>query len=37
MSTVLIGFSDGEQLADALRWVERGPLPADAVQRVLGG
>jgi aryl-alcohol dehydrogenase-like predicted oxidoreductase len=35
VSTVLIGFSDETQLADALRWEERGPLPADAVQRVL--
>ncbi|HEX2325827.1 MAG TPA: aldo/keto reductase [Chloroflexota bacterium] len=37
VSTVLIGFSDEGQLADALRWAERGPLPADAVQRVLRG
>ncbi|HEX2513940.1 MAG TPA: aldo/keto reductase, partial [Chloroflexota bacterium] len=37
VSTVLIGFSDEGQLADALRWAERGPLPADAVQRVLQG
>jgi aryl-alcohol dehydrogenase-like predicted oxidoreductase len=35
VSTVLIGFSDQEQLEAALRWAERGPLPADAVQRVL--
>jgi aryl-alcohol dehydrogenase-like predicted oxidoreductase len=35
VSTVLIGFSDEAQLGDALRWAERGPLPADAVQRVL--
>jgi len=35
VSTVLIGFSDGEQLEAALRWVERGPLAADAVARVL--
>ncbi len=37
VSTVLIGFSDEGQLEDALRWAERGPLPADAVQRVLDG
>jgi L-galactose dehydrogenase/L-glyceraldehyde 3-phosphate reductase len=35
VSTVLIGFSDGAQLDAALRWAERGPLAADAVERVL--
>jgi L-galactose dehydrogenase/L-glyceraldehyde 3-phosphate reductase len=35
VSTVLVGFSDASQLEDAIRWVERGPLPADAVQRVV--
>lgn len=35
VSTVLAGFSDAAQLADALRWAERGPLPAGAVERVL--
>lgn len=35
VSTVLIGFSDESQLEDAIRWSSRGPLPADAVDRVL--
>jgi aryl-alcohol dehydrogenase-like predicted oxidoreductase len=35
VSTALIGYSDRNQLEDAIRWAERGPLPADAVQRVL--
>jgi aryl-alcohol dehydrogenase-like predicted oxidoreductase len=35
VSTVLVGFSDEAQLADAIRWAERGGLLAGAVQRVL--
>jgi L-galactose dehydrogenase/L-glyceraldehyde 3-phosphate reductase len=35
VSTVLIGFSDEAQLADALRWATRGPLPEGALQDVL--
>jgi L-galactose dehydrogenase/L-glyceraldehyde 3-phosphate reductase len=35
VSTVLVGLSDEGQLEDALRYGERGPLPADAVERVL--
>ena len=35
VSTVLVGYSDSGQLADAIRWTERGPLSPDAVQRVL--
>ncbi|HLF71112.1 MAG TPA: aldo/keto reductase, partial [Dehalococcoidia bacterium] len=35
VSTSLIGFSDVDQLEKALRWAERGPLPEDAVRRVL--
>lgn len=35
VSTVLVGFSDMEQLEAALRWTERGPLSQDAVERVV--
>ena len=35
VSVALIGFSDLGQLEDALRWVERGPLPEAAVQQVV--
>jgi L-glyceraldehyde 3-phosphate reductase len=35
VSTALVGFSDAAQVTDALRWAERGPLPPDAVARVL--
>ncbi len=35
ISTVLIGFSDVQQLDEALAWVEKGPLPPAAVERVL--
>jgi L-galactose dehydrogenase/L-glyceraldehyde 3-phosphate reductase len=35
VSTALVGFSDEAQLADALRWAERGPLAPDAVAHVL--
>ena len=35
VATVLVGFSDAAQLSEAIRWAERGPLPADGVARVL--
>jgi aryl-alcohol dehydrogenase-like predicted oxidoreductase len=35
VSTALVGFSNLGHLEDALRWAERGPLPADAVRRVV--
>jgi L-galactose dehydrogenase/L-glyceraldehyde 3-phosphate reductase len=35
ISTVLIGFSDGGQLEEALGWVEKGPLPPEAIDKVL--
>ena len=35
VSTALVGYSDLDQLQDAIRWTERGPLSADQVQRVL--
>lgn len=35
ISTVLVGFSSLEQLEDALRWTRRGPLPRDAIDRVV--
>jgi aryl-alcohol dehydrogenase-like predicted oxidoreductase len=35
VSTALVGYSDAVQLEDAIRWAERGPLPAGAVRRVL--
>ncbi len=35
ISTVLVGYSDQMQLDDALRWAGRGPLPGDAVRRVV--
>lgn len=35
VSTVLLGFSNIDQLEDALRWAERGPLSKDAVGRVV--
>ncbi|MDP9374965.1 MAG: aldo/keto reductase, partial [Chloroflexota bacterium] len=35
VSTVLVGYSDPTQLDDALRWTARGPLPADAVERIV--
>jgi aryl-alcohol dehydrogenase-like predicted oxidoreductase len=35
VSTVLVGFSDAAQLGEALRWVERGPLPAGVIERIL--
>jgi aryl-alcohol dehydrogenase-like predicted oxidoreductase len=35
VSTVLVGYSDREQLAAALRWTARGPLDPAVVQHVL--
>ena len=35
VSTVLVGYSDLAQLESAIRWTERGPLPDDAVRRVV--
>jgi aryl-alcohol dehydrogenase-like predicted oxidoreductase len=35
VSTALIGFSDMDQLEQALRWTERGALDSDAVKSVL--
>jgi aryl-alcohol dehydrogenase-like predicted oxidoreductase len=35
VSTMLVGLSTFDQLQAALRWVERGPLPADAARRVV--
>ena len=35
VSTVLVGFSDADQLGAALRYTARGPLPTDVVTRVL--
>lgn len=35
VSTALVGFSDARQLDDAIRWVERGPLGGEAVNRTV--
>jgi aryl-alcohol dehydrogenase-like predicted oxidoreductase len=35
VSTVLVGYSNLAQLEEAIKYAERGPLPEDAVQRVL--
>jgi len=35
VSTVIIGYSDLDQLEDAIRWTARGPLPAPAVARIV--
>jgi aryl-alcohol dehydrogenase-like predicted oxidoreductase len=35
VSTVLVGYSSLAHLEDAIRFAERGPLGADAVQRTL--
>jgi aryl-alcohol dehydrogenase-like predicted oxidoreductase len=35
VSTVLVGYSTLAQLDEAIRFAERGPLPGEAVQRVL--
>lgn len=36
ISTVLVGYSDRQQLGDALRWAERGPVPGNVTARVVG-
>lgn len=36
ISTALVGYSDLAQLEDALRWAERGPLPADLLDQIVG-
>ncbi len=35
VSTVIVGYSDLTQLEDAIRWTARGPLPAEAVARIV--
>ena len=35
VSTVIVGYSDLDQLEDAIRWTARGPLPAPAVARIV--
>ena len=35
VSSVLVGFSDLDQLEDAVRWAERGSLPASTVERIV--
>jgi aryl-alcohol dehydrogenase-like predicted oxidoreductase len=35
VSTALVGFSDQDQVEQAITWAERGPLSQDQVQRVL--
>jgi L-galactose dehydrogenase/L-glyceraldehyde 3-phosphate reductase len=35
IACVLVGFSSLEQLDQTLRWCERGPLPVDAMQRIV--
>ena len=35
VSTVVVGFSDLQQLDDALRWTDRGPLDEAAVKRIV--
>jgi aryl-alcohol dehydrogenase-like predicted oxidoreductase len=35
ISTILVGYSDRTQLEDALRWVARGPLPAESAARIV--
>ena len=35
VSTVLVGYSDLDQLESAIRWADRGPLDESAVRRVL--
>ena len=35
VSSVLVGFSDLDQLEDAVRWAGRGSLPASAVERIV--
>ncbi len=35
ISTVLVGYSDRQQLEDALRWTERGPVSGEVTGRVV--
>jgi len=35
ISTILVGYSDYAQLEDAIRWAERGPLPADLIEKIV--
>jgi len=35
VSTVLVGYSTLEQLEEAIKYAERGPLSDDAIRRVL--
>jgi aryl-alcohol dehydrogenase-like predicted oxidoreductase len=35
VSSVLVGFSDHDQLEDAIRWAKRGSLPALAVEKIV--
>ena len=35
VSTVIVGYSDLDRLEDAIRWTDRGPLPAPAVARIV--
>lgn len=35
ISTALVGYSDLSQLEDAIRWAERGPLPADLIEKIV--
>jgi hypothetical protein len=37
VSTALVGYSDLQQLEDAIRWAERGALTPDQVSKVLSG
>ena len=34
VSTVLVGYSNMEHLEQAVRWMDRGPLPAEALERL---
>jgi aryl-alcohol dehydrogenase-like predicted oxidoreductase len=35
VSTVMVGMSEFAHLDNAIRWAERGPLPEDAVRRLV--
>jgi L-galactose dehydrogenase/L-glyceraldehyde 3-phosphate reductase len=35
VSTALVGISNLDQLEDAIRWAERGPVATDAVERIV--
>lgn len=35
IATVIAGMTDADRLETAVRWAERGPLPPDAIRRVL--